>query len=87
MDGMVDKMCVQGTQITNTNKGISKMTTATATRYESRIRTQDSEFYALVVRIDKDGQENVVSGFGGCYKTKTNAERAAAKFITKNTSR
>lgn len=62
-------------------------TMATATKYESRISTQDNEFYALVVRIDKDGQENVLHGFSGFYKTRATAERYAAKFIAKQMAR
>lgn len=51
--------------------------------YEPRIRKQDDSFHALVVRIDYDGEENVVHGFGGFYKTKKAALRFANQFIAK----
>lgn len=52
-------------------------------KYEPRISKQDDSYYALVVRIDRDGQENVVHGFRGFYKTKKSALRYASKFIAK----
>lgn len=53
-------------------------------KYEPRI-TQDGtgEFYALVVRVDYDGSENVCHGFSGYYKTKKSALRYANQFIAK----
>lgn len=52
-------------------------------KYEPRISKQDNEFYALVVRIDRDGEENVVHGFRGFYKTRKSAERFANRYINK----
>ena len=53
-------------------------------KYQPRI-TKDGtgEFYALVVRIDSDGEENVCHGFRGHYKTSKGADRACARFIAK----
>lgn len=44
-------------------------------------KTADGDFYALVVRIDRDGQEQVVNGFGGHYATEAKARKAAERFI------
>lgn len=52
-------------------------------KYIAKIKNQDGSFYALVVRIDADGQESVVSGFRGFYKTVEAAERATTRFIAK----
>lgn len=52
-------------------------------KYEPRITKQDDSFYALVVRIDRDGEENVLHGFSGFYKTEKSALRYANKFIAK----
>jgi hypothetical protein len=57
-----------------------------ASRHEARITETNGSFYALVVRIDRDGQENVCHGFSGHYASRKNAEKAAAKFIAKLTA-
>lgn len=51
------------------------------TTYEARINSKT--FYTLVVRIDQDGVESVVLGFGKHYASMKLAERGAAKFIAK----
>ena len=53
-------------------------------KYQQRI-TKDGtgDFHALVVRIDRDGKENVCHGFGGYYKTRKGAERGCARYIAK----
>ena len=34
--------------------------------YQARItKTADGSFYALIVRIDRDGEENVIHGYKG----------------------
>lgn len=59
------------------------MSNTPASKYEPRISGLEGDFYALVVRIDRDGEENVCHGFRGFYKTRQRAERAANKFIAK----
>ena len=50
-------------------------------RHEARITgTKENGFYALIVRIDRDGQENVIHG----YKGRTFATRIAAEKSTGN---
>ena len=53
-------------------------------RYESRITKQENEFYALIVCIDKTGDERVVYGYKGkFFKTLQNAEKSTQKHIKK----
>jgi hypothetical protein len=54
-------------------------------QYEARISpTPDNDFYALVVRIDPDGQENVIHGYKGRhFATRTGAERSTSNYIAK----
>lgn len=54
-------------------------------RYEARI-TENAEtgFFALVVRVDRDGEQQVV-GRGKHYATRANAELATARQIAKFT--
>jgi hypothetical protein len=54
-------------------------------KYESRItRNADSEFYALIVRIDQDGQENVIHGYKGRhFGTLKAAEKSTGAYIAK----
>ena len=66
------------TPTTPTEKKMSK--------HEPRITgNEDNGFFALVVRIDRDGEENVCRGFGKHYSTKKGAEKGAAGFINKIT--
>lgn len=52
-------------------------------RYEARITPQDGSFYALIVRIDADGEENVIHGYAGrFFKTRKAAEKSTDKHIT-----
>ena len=53
-------------------------------KYEPRITKQDDSFYALIVRIDRDGQENVIHGFRKFYKTLKTAEQKTAQYINKH---
>ena len=51
-------------------------------KYEARIRKSDGSFYALVVRIDRDGEENVTHGYKGRhFKTEKAAIKSTNKFI------
>ena len=51
-------------------------------KYEARIRNQDGSFYALVVRIDSDGEENVTNNYKGrFFSTLKAAEKSTAKYI------
>lgn len=54
-------------------------------RYQSRItKTGDGDYYALVVRVDSDGSENVVQAYKGRYfKTLAAAEKSTALHIKK----
>ena len=55
------------------------------TRHESRINgTTENGFYALIVRIDRDGQENVIHGYKGrTFATRTAAEKSTANYMKK----
>ena len=52
-------------------------------KHEARITEDaDGRFYALIVRIDRDGQENVIHGYTGRhFATRKNAERSTSKYI------
>ena len=51
-------------------------------RYESRITKQENEFYALIVCIDKTGDERVIRSYPGkFFKTLQNAEKSTQKHI------
>ena len=51
--------------------------------YQARIRkTPDGSFYALIVRIDRDGQENVIHGYAGRhFTTMKAAEKSTSAYI------
>lgn len=52
--------------------------------YQSRIREQDGLFYALIVRVDCDGEENVIHGYKGrFFSSRKAAEKSTKKFIEK----
>jgi hypothetical protein len=52
-------------------------------RYQARITNNNGSFFALIVRVDADGEENVIHGYEGRYfKTRKAAERSTAKYIT-----
>lgn len=43
------------------------------------------EFYALVVRVDKDGEETVIHGYKGRhFKTEKAAIKSTTKYIANN---
>ena len=53
-------------------------------KHESRIHEQNGSFYAIIVRLDKDGQENVLRGYKGrFFATKKAAEKSTAAYIAK----
>ena len=42
-------------------------------------------FFALVVRVDRDGQTNAIHGYNGRYfKTRKAAERSCERYIAKH---
>lgn len=54
--------------------------------YESRI-TKNNElgFYTLIVRVDSDGEENVINGYKGRYlKTRKAAKKSTSNYIIKH---
>ena len=52
-------------------------------RYQARINKVS--FYTLIVRVDADGQENVIRGFKPRhYATLARAEKATTDYISKN---
>ena len=53
-------------------------------KHEARISPSAGEFYAIIVRIDKDGQENVIHGYKGRhFKTVKAAEKSTGAHIAK----
>lgn len=52
-------------------------------KYEPRITKQDDSFYALIVRIDSDGTENVIHGFRRFYKSEGVAQKRTNAYIVK----
>ena len=53
--------------------------------YQDRTtESADGDFYALVVRVDKDGQESVIHGYKGRhFATRKAAEKSTAAHIAK----
>lgn len=53
--------------------------------YKANItKTADGSFYALIVRIDRDGQENVIHGYKGRhFATAKAAEKSTAAYLAK----
>jgi hypothetical protein len=53
--------------------------------YQARIRENaDGDFYALIVRIDRDGEESVIHGYRGRhFKTLKAAQKSTANYIKK----
>ena len=44
----------------------------------------DNQFYALIVRIDRDGQENVIHGYKGRhFKTLAAAQKSTSAYMGK----
>jgi hypothetical protein len=54
-------------------------------KYEPRISEyKDGSCYALIVRIDRDGQENVIHGYARHFKSMAAAQKSAASYIAKH---
>lgn len=53
--------------------------------YKARItKSADQSFYALIVRVDSDGQENVIHGYKGRHFASLKAaEKSTAAYIAK----
>lgn len=53
--------------------------------HQARItKNADGDFYALIVRIDRDGQERVIHGYKGRhFSTIKAAEKSTASYIAK----
>ena len=53
-------------------------------KHEARYTENENGVYALIVRIDRDGEEQVIRGFNPRYfASRKNAERAVAKHFAK----
>lgn len=53
-------------------------------KYEARIKKQADSFYALIVRVDRDGEENVIHGYKGrFFKTMKAAQKSTSNYIAK----
>lgn len=54
-------------------------------QYQPHItKNADGEFYAIIVRIDRDGEIHVVHGYKGRhFKTRAAAEKSTMAFINK----
>lgn len=44
----------------------------------------DGSVYALIVRIDRDGQEHVLRGFARHFKSLAAAEKSASNYMAKH---
>jgi hypothetical protein len=53
--------------------------------YQARItKTADGSFYALIVRIDRDGEENVIHGYKGRhFATVKAAQKSTDAYLAK----
>lgn len=51
--------------------------------YQAKILANDfNEFYAMIVRIDNDGEQSVIHGYKGrSFKTLKAAERSTSNYI------
>jgi len=53
-------------------------------KYEARISKSNDSFYALIVRIDRDGEESVIHGYNGRhFTTMARAEKSTSAYIAK----
>ena len=54
-------------------------------KYISKItKNSEGSFYALIVRVDKDGEQNVIHGYKGRhFKSEKTAIRSTEKYISK----
>ena len=57
----------------------------TMSKHQARITaTAEGSFYALIVRIDRDGEESVIHGYKGRhFATRKAAEKSTAAYIAK----
>jgi demethoxyubiquinone hydroxylase (CLK1/Coq7/Cat5 family) len=47
-------------------------------------KNADGQFYALIVRVDRDGEESVIHGYKGRhFKTLMAAEKSTSNYIAK----
>ena len=55
------------------------------TKYQANItKNNEGTFYALVVRVDSDGYQNVINHYTGRYfKTMKAAEKSTSNYIAK----
>ena len=67
------------TTFTPQHNGVSEM-------YTAYIRQQDGSFYAMIVRVDRDGQESVIHGYKSrFFATRKAAEKSTSTYIAKIT--
>ena len=53
-------------------------------KHEARITKSNGDFYAFIVRIDRDGQESVINGYNGRhFKTIKAAQKSTSAYIAK----
>jgi len=70
----------EGRGTKHNNKGDGKM----SSKYEASIAEQDGSFYTMIIRVDKDGFEQVNGHYGArWFKTRKAAERSVEKYIAK----
>lgn len=56
-------------------------------RYQARITESAAGIYALIVRVDYDGEENVIHGYKGRYfSSRKAADKSTAAYIAKHCS-
>ena len=54
------------------------------TRYQPRIWPQGDSFYAFIVRVDRDGEEQVIRGYASrMFASRKAAEKSTAAYIAK----
>ena len=51
------------------------------TKYEARYYEQAGAIYAIIVRIDRDGIENVIHGYSRWFKTMAAARKSTEAYI------
>ena len=74
------------TNANNNNNNNTEGSTMTINRYQPRISKESaSNFYALIVRVDSDGQESVIHGYKGRYfQTMKAATKSTINYIAKH---
>jgi demethoxyubiquinone hydroxylase (CLK1/Coq7/Cat5 family) len=54
------------------------------TQYKAKITEQQDSFYALIIRVDHDGEQQVCSDYKGrFFNTRKAAEKSANAYIAK----